>query len=62
MKLLSLNRLITSVACLMAMPLALAQGAYPIKPISIVLPAAAGMGADVVARVIAEKMSRQLGQ
>ena len=62
MKLLSLSKLITIVACLMAMPLALAQGAYPIKPISIVLPAAAGMGADVVARVIAEKMSRQLGQ
>jgi tripartite-type tricarboxylate transporter receptor subunit TctC len=41
---------------------AAAQMAYPTKPITIVVPAAAGGPTDTVARLIAESMSRTLGQ
>lgn len=36
--------------------------AFPVKPISIVVPYAAGGSTDVIARVLAEAMSRDLGQ
>ncbi len=39
-----------------------AQGAYPSKPITLVVPAAAGGPTDTVARLIAESMGRTLGQ
>jgi tripartite-type tricarboxylate transporter receptor subunit TctC len=39
-----------------------AQTAFPAKPISLVVPAAAGGPTDTVARLIAESMSRTLGQ
>ena len=35
---------------------------YPTRPISLVVPYAAGGGNDVLARVVAEKMSKALGQ
>ena len=35
---------------------------YPSRPITLIVPAAPGGGNDTVARVIAEKMSRLLGQ
>lgn len=35
---------------------------YPTRPIRFIVPIAAGGGADLVARVIAERLSRQLGQ
>jgi tripartite-type tricarboxylate transporter receptor subunit TctC len=35
---------------------------YPTRPITLVVPYAAGGGNDVMARVVAEKMSRTLGQ
>jgi tripartite-type tricarboxylate transporter receptor subunit TctC len=35
---------------------------YPARPITLLVPAAAGGGNDTVARVVAEKMSRLLGQ
>src|SRR5687768_560821 len=39
-----------------------AQDAYPNRPIRLVLPFAAGGGTDVLARIIAQKMSAGLGQ
>lgn len=39
-----------------------AQGTYPDKPITVVVPAAAGGPTDTVARLIAESMGRTLGQ
>jgi tripartite-type tricarboxylate transporter receptor subunit TctC len=46
----------------LAMPLALAQGAYPTKPIRWIVPYAPGGGTDVIARPIAIKMGEVLGQ
>jgi tripartite-type tricarboxylate transporter receptor subunit TctC len=40
----------------------LAQAAYPTKPITLIVPAAAGGPTDTVARLVAESMSRTLGQ
>lgn len=41
---------------------AFSQAAYPSKPIRMVVPFQAGGATDVLARVLAEKMSAQLGQ
>ncbi|UFN50135.1 tripartite tricarboxylate transporter substrate binding protein BugD [Roseomonas sp. OT10] len=41
---------------------ALAQGAFPTRPISMVVPFAAGGPTDTVARLVAEAMSKDLGQ
>ncbi len=41
---------------------AIAQSAYPNKPLTIVVPAAAGGPTDTVARLVAESMGRTLGQ
>ena len=49
--------------CALAAPhAAMAQAAYPTKPITLIVPAAAGGPTDTVARLIAESMSRTLGQ
>src|SRR5947207_485850 len=39
-----------------------AQTAFPAKPITLVVPAAAGGPTDTVARLVAESMGRTLGQ
>jgi len=41
---------------------ACAQGAYPNKPIRMIVPLAAGSAVDVAARIVAQKMSSTLGQ
>ncbi len=41
---------------------ALAQAAYPNKPITLIVPAAAGGPTDTVARLIAESMTKTFGQ
>jgi tripartite-type tricarboxylate transporter receptor subunit TctC len=53
--------LCAALAALVAAPCALAQS-YPSKPITFVIPFAAGGGSDVMARIIAEPLSQRLGQ
>ena len=61
----SRDRLIVALPLLAAlcfpMPAAVAQD-YPAKPIILVVPFPAGGGNDALARVVAERMSRTLGQ
>jgi tripartite-type tricarboxylate transporter receptor subunit TctC len=41
---------------------AAAQGAYPTRPVTILVPAAAGGPSDTVARLVADSMTKTLGQ
>lgn len=51
-----------AVAMLMSGTVATAQQGYPSRPITLIVPFAAGGSTDVIARVIAEAMSGPLGQ
>lgn len=48
--------------CTLAQLAALAQDAWPSKPIRIVVPAAAGLGVDLTARRLTDKLARHLSQ
>jgi len=51
------------VAALCWLPIAApAQGAYPNRPIRMIVPLAAGSAVDVAARIVAQKMAATLGQ
>ena len=50
------------VAACVAASAALAQGAYPTKPIKIIAPVQPGGGVDLVARQVGERLSKALGQ
>jgi len=55
----------TTVACVATLGLsaqAQAQAAYPNKPIRMIIPLAAGSAVDVAARLLAQKMSVNMGQ
>ncbi|WP_427313347.1 Bug family tripartite tricarboxylate transporter substrate binding protein [Cupriavidus sp. H39] len=53
----------TACAAMMGVPaMASAQGNYPTRPVTIIVPAPAGGGIDLVARVVGEKLSVKLGQ
>ena len=60
------NQMILPVAAaglLAAAPLtASAQGAYPNRPVKIIVPISVGSGTDIVARMVAERLSKALGQ
>ncbi|MDM0087915.1 MULTISPECIES: tripartite tricarboxylate transporter substrate binding protein [unclassified Variovorax] len=53
-----------SLACLTVLtaPGAAAQGAYPNKPIRVIVPFAAGSTTDIIARAITDKMGQSMGQ
>jgi len=52
-----------AVAAALTMPaMAVAQGPFPSRPLTLIVPFAAGGPTDVVARIAAEAMSRDLGQ
>jgi tripartite-type tricarboxylate transporter receptor subunit TctC len=55
-------RLLLSLVAICAPLAATAQSNWPDKPIHIIVPFTAGSGTDIVARTIAEPMSRGLGQ
>lgn len=54
--------LLVAFALLAAAPVARSEQAYPIRPIRLIVPYPAGGATDVVARIITEKMSEELGQ
>ncbi|MEI7681619.1 MAG: tripartite tricarboxylate transporter substrate binding protein [Betaproteobacteria bacterium] len=59
----TMHRLRIAAAFLLATLVAGAQAQnYPTRPIRFIVPIAAGGGADLVARVISERLSRNLGQ
>jgi len=49
-------------AMMMAPGMAAAQNNYPARPVTIIVPAPAGGGIDLIARVVGEKLSVKLGQ
>jgi tripartite-type tricarboxylate transporter receptor subunit TctC len=57
------RRALLLLGCCATLPsLALAQGAWPNRPIKLVVPFAAGSTTDIIARAISDKMSASLGQ
>ena len=48
-------------ACALPGPVG-AQDAYPLRPVTLIVPFPAGGSTDLVARLVAEKMSQELGQ
>jgi tripartite-type tricarboxylate transporter receptor subunit TctC len=53
---------LTLIAAVVASSAALAQAAYPSKPIRFIVPFTAGSGTDTIARVVGDIMSKGLGQ
>ncbi|HKN09514.1 MAG TPA: tripartite tricarboxylate transporter substrate-binding protein, partial [Pseudomonadota bacterium] len=45
---------------ILAHPLAAQQ--FPVRPVTIIVPSTAGGGTDIIARIIGDALSRQLGQ
>ena len=60
-RLLTRRRLALTVMLALAVP-AMAQDGYPDKPITMIVPFAAGGSSDVIARLVGDEMGRVLGQ
>jgi len=60
--LLRTSALASAAALTLSAPLARAQAAWPVKPVRIVAAGPAGASADIVARVLADVLSKQTGQ
>jgi tripartite-type tricarboxylate transporter receptor subunit TctC len=58
----SRRNLLALALSLVAMAPALAEEKYPGKPVTVIVPQAAGGANDAIARVIAQKLTEQLGQ
>ncbi len=60
----ALSLFCSATACMLlfGLPTAQAAGAYPSKPVKLIVPFAAGGSTDVIARVVAEGMRISLGQ
>ncbi len=58
----ALTSLLALAGCLVASAPALADAAFPTRPISLVIPFPPGGATDVLGRVIGQKMSQELGQ
>ena len=57
-----MNKLLLWAAMLLAATLAGAQGAYPSRPVKVIVPQPPGGGFDFVARLLADRMGKQMGQ
>ncbi|MFL6805572.1 MAG: tripartite tricarboxylate transporter substrate binding protein, partial [Xanthobacteraceae bacterium] len=55
-------RLVAAAAALLCASPLLAQTAYPTHPVRLIVPFAAGGPTDVIARVVAQKLSESLRQ
>ena len=59
----STTRALLALAAATLLPAAgLAQEAYPARPIRLIVPYPAGGGADIIGRIVAERLSAQLGR
>ena len=54
--------LVAGALCLATVSAARAQGAFPSRPVTVVIPFAAGGAVDAVAKIVTQKMSQHLGQ
>ena len=57
-----MKKLLAAAAALVAMTAAAVGQTYPNKPVTMIVPFAAGGPTDVIARIVGEHMSRTLGQ
>lgn len=58
-----LCQLLLTAGCMAAaIPAAVAQDAYPVRPVKLVVPYAAGGGTDAIARLVANGVGEKLGQ
>ena len=56
------RRLVIALACALAAPLAQAQDNWPVRPVRIIVPFAAGGVADALPRIVGEKVAQKWGQ